>query len=179
MEDSPIDLPQECLILGIDPGTSVTGWGLLRRKGTLITAVDHGCWRTRRQDSLSTRLSTIVKGVRAALETHRPAAVSLEQAFYGRNIQSTLRLGEARGAILAACGDEGIPVYEYATATVKKIVVGSGRADKSQVQFMLQKLLKLTEPPKPHDASDALALAYSLAMEATRPAELRYGFKAS
>ncbi len=153
------------LILGIDPGLSVTGWGLVHKEGSRLTSRGAGAWRPPRDLARAPRLAWLTERLSHCIQQHRPDALALEQAFVGRNIQSALRLGEARGAILAACGGQRLAVHEYPTASVKKAVVGSGRADKSQVNFMLQRLLGLTEPPKPLDASDALALAYTLAMD--------------
>ncbi len=153
------------LILGIDPGLSVTGWGLVRKDGNRLVSKGAGAWRPPRSLGIAPRLAWLTERLADCIREHRPSALALEQAFVGRNIQSALRLGEARGAILAVCGRMNLEVHEYPTASVKKAVVGSGRADKTQVNFMLQRLLGLTEPPKPLDASDALALAYTLATD--------------
>ncbi len=157
--------PHGLLVLGIDPGLSVTGWGLVHKNGNRLGSKGSGAWRPPRSLAIAPRLAWLTEKLAACIREHRPDALALEQAFVGRNIQSALRLGEARGAILAVCGRMNVQVHEYPTASVKKAVVGSGRADKSQVNFMLQRLLGLERPPKPLDASDALALAYTLAMD--------------
>ena len=155
-------LADDALVLGIDPGTRVTGIGFVRRFGSRFEVVDYGAWRARDGMTRAERLGDLSRHVEQLCQTRTPAAVALEQAFIGRNIQSALRLGEARGAILAACARCDVTVVEYPTATVKKAIVGNGRAAKEQVQFMLQRLLNLSEPPRPLDASDALALAFTL-----------------
>lgn len=154
------------LILGVDPGTAVCGWGLIAREGNRMRHVDHGVWRTPAKAPLATRLHHIATGLETLIKERSPQAVAVEQAFFGKNVQSALRLGEARGVILATCARCGLEPVEYPTAVVKKSLVGNGRADKSQVQFMLTRLLKMDAPPEPLDASDALALAYTLALEA-------------
>lgn len=157
------------LFLGIDPGTAVTGWAVLEASGSRLRAVEYGCVRTAPGQTLSQRLHEISAAVEELLHRFKPSAVAIEQAFYGKNIQSMLRLGEARGAILATCARTGHAVYEYPTASVKKAITGQGRGDKTQVQFMLQRLLNLSAPPSPLDASDALALAVTLALESAHP----------
>jgi len=153
------------IIVGIDPGTAVTGFAVVRARGNRITAAAWGCWRTKPADAIGHRLAGLVAQLDTLLEEWSPDALALEQAFFGKNVQSALRLGEARGALLAAAARRDVDVVEYPTASVKKRVVGNGRADKTQVQFMLQRLLHLEEPPRPLDASDALALAYALACD--------------
>lgn len=153
------------LILGIDPGTAVTGWGLVHREGTRLEPAGHGAWRTSKVEGRAPKLAFLCERLEELLEEKKPDVVALEQAFLGKNIQSSLRLGEARGALMATCARAKIPVVEFPTASVKKAVVGNGRADKSQVQFMLQRLLGLKEPPRPADAGDALALAFALAVD--------------
>lgn len=161
------------LVLGIDPGTTVTGWGLVRRSGNRVSAAGYGAWRPKRTHGRAAKLAAICDHLDEALASLRPDIVALEQAFLGKNIQSALRLGEARGAIMASCARAGLEVVEFPTATVKKAVVGNGRADKSQVQFMLQRLLGLKEPPTPADAGDALALAFALAVDVGLAARLQ------
>jgi crossover junction endodeoxyribonuclease RuvC len=155
------------LILGIDPGTAVCGWGLIHRRGNRLRHVDHGAWRTPAKQPLSSRLLFIATELEALIKERQPQAVAVEQAFFGKNVQSALRLGEARGVILATSARCGLAPVEYPTANVKKALVGNGRADKTQVQFMLQRLLRMDSPPEPLDASDALALAYTLGLESS------------
>ncbi|MEZ6194780.1 MAG: crossover junction endodeoxyribonuclease RuvC [Planctomycetota bacterium] len=166
------------LVLGLDPGTAVTGWGLVSREGSRLSCVEYGCWKTSAGTPLPRRLLQITEGLEALLARTRPDAVAIEQAFFGKNVQSALRLGEARGSLLLTCARLGIETHEYPTASVKKALVGNGRADKTQVQFMLTRLLRMSAPPEPLDASDALALAFTLAMEggpSARSASARLG----
>ena len=161
--------PLPIRILGIDPGTAVTGWGIVERRGSRFTSSAHGAFRPAKNLSREARLSMLTERLAELIQETEPRAVALEQAFLGKNIQSALRLGEARGALLAACGRQGVPVREFPTASVKKAVVGNGRADKTQVQFMLRRLLAMSELPTPLDASDALALAFTLAVSWKAP----------
>ncbi|MEE9392151.1 MAG: crossover junction endodeoxyribonuclease RuvC [Planctomycetota bacterium] len=157
--------PKSEFILGIDPGTAATGWGLIRREGNRLRAVSCGTWRTKARDPLPQRLVQLAQALDEFLENHHPDGIAIEQAFLGKNIQSTMRLGEARGALMLTCAKRNIPIWEYPTATVKKSVVGNGRADKTQVRYMLVKLLNMTTAPESLDASDALGLAFTLASE--------------
>ena len=150
-------------ILGIDPGTAVCGWGVISVTGNRISWVAHGCWKTSPKDARAHRLAQLVAGFEAVVSQHQPDRVAIEEAFGGRNIQSALRLGEARGALLVAAAGAHLPIDEFAPASVKKCVVGNGRADKAQVQFMIQRLLNMKTPPTPLDASDALAIGFTLA----------------
>lgn len=153
----------KCIILGIDPGTAACGWGVVSVEGNRIRSLGYGCWRTHPKTSRATRLAELVEGFATVSDRFHPTHFAIEEAFGGKNIQSALRLGEARGALLVAAAQAGLPIEEYSPATVKKCVVGNGRADKEQVQFMIQRLLGLSEPPTPLDASDALAIAFAMA----------------
>lgn len=152
------------IILGIDPGTAVCGWGVLTVDGNQVRSLAHGCWRTSPKDSRSDRLAHLVVGFEDIVKRFSPTHVAIEEAFGGRNMQSALRLGEARGALLVAASRAQLHIEEYSPASVKKCVVGNGRADKEQVQYMIQRLLSMAAPPSPLDASDALAIAFTLAM---------------
>ena len=144
-------------ILGIDPGSRATGYGIVRRDGSRYSRIDGGVIRPNAATS-SERLSQIMAGLRAVIEAQRPDAVALEAVFTAKNPRSALLLGEARGVALAVCGEVGVDTAEYAPTEVKLAVVGYGRADKVQVQRMVQRLLGLAEVP-PHDEADALAVA--------------------
>ncbi|MCA9322547.1 MAG: crossover junction endodeoxyribonuclease RuvC [Planctomycetes bacterium] len=167
MGDSSLTAPAHGChrILGFDPGTSVTGWGVVDRQGNRYQSAGYGTLRPVKGESRETRLAWLQDEAETLIQRASPHRIALEQAFLGKNIQSALRLGEARGALLAAAGRRGVEVVEYPTATVKKAIAGNGRADKQQLQFMLQRLLGLADPPKPLDASDALALALALALD--------------
>jgi crossover junction endodeoxyribonuclease RuvC len=146
-------------ILGIDPGTLRLGYGVIDRIGpSRLTYVECGVISAPPRQPRSQRLLTIGRGLRELLEELGPDEVALEQAFYGKNVQATLALGEARGVALFVAGDRGLPVTGYAPARVKRTIVGHGRASKSQVSYLVRALLAMRRVPEA-DASDALAIA--------------------
>ncbi|MGH7806221.1 MAG: crossover junction endodeoxyribonuclease RuvC [Candidatus Binatia bacterium] len=145
-------------VLGIDPGTSVTGWAVVEGEGGRVRRVASGGLRLSSQSPLSMRLARIHETVMALIAEHRPLAVSLEKAFVSKNPQSAFRIGEARGAILVAAAQSGLEVFEYAPAEVKQSLVGYGRADKEQIARGVA-LLFAIEPPSLSDEADALAVA--------------------
>ncbi len=151
------------LILGIDPGTAVTGYGVVRA-GTTHTLVECGVIRTKADAPLPKRLHDISEGVREVIARHRPAAMAVESAFYAKNVRTTLVLGHARGVILLAGEEAQVAIHEYPPAEIKKAVVGTGAATKTQVQLMVAQLLRLKTPPQPADAADAVAAALTCAM---------------
>jgi crossover junction endodeoxyribonuclease RuvC len=146
-------------ILGIDPGLRVTGYGVLDKEGQQLHYVASGRIRTPDGD-LPERIKVILDSLREVIELHRPQQVALEKVFVNVNPQSTLLLGQARGAAICAAVLAGLPVAEYTALQVKQAVVGNGHANKVQVQDMVQRLLKLSGKPNP-DAADALACAIS------------------
>lgn len=154
------------LVLGIDPGTATTGYGVVRGRGAQsVSLVECGIVRTKARDPLPARLSEIHEGVTELIQRHRPDVLSVEDVFYARNVRTTIVLGHARGVILLAAQQAGILIHEMPPAEIKKAVVGHGAATKEQVQFMLMRLLRLKAAPHPSDAADgiAAALAYCLA----------------
>lgn len=158
------------LILGIDPGTANTGYGVVRGGGaTLPSLVECGVIRTKARDPLPARLREIYEGVRELLDRHRPDAVSVEDVFYAKNVRTTVVLGHARGVILLAAEQAGLVVNEYSPSEIKKAVVGTGAATKEQVQFMLTRLLRLKSVPQPSDAADGVAAALACLMGAALP----------
>jgi crossover junction endodeoxyribonuclease RuvC len=158
------------LILGIDPGTANTGYGVVRGGGAALPSlVECGVIRTKARDPLPSRLREIYEGVRELLERHKPDAVSVEDVFYARNVRTTVVLGHARGVILLAAEQAGLVVNEYAPSEIKKAVVGTGAATKEQVQFMLTRLLRLKSVPQPSDAADGVAAALACLMGADLP----------
>jgi crossover junction endodeoxyribonuclease RuvC len=147
-------------VLGIDPGTSVTGYGVVEPTMARIgRLVECGIIRTNSSQELWHRLETIYDGVAELIERHQPSALALESVFYSKNVRTTVTLGHARGVILLAAAQAGLEVAEYPPATVKKCIVGSGRAAKVQVGYMVQRLLNLEDAPTPDDAADGIALA--------------------
>lgn len=151
------------LILGIDPGTAVTGYGVVRA-GRAPELVECGVIRTRADQPLAERLRDIAEGVRELLARHKPDAMAVEDVFYARNVRTTIVLGHARGVILLAGAEAGVAIHEYPPREIKKAVVGTGAATKQQVQFMLTKLLRLKSAPQPADAADGVAAALTCAM---------------
>jgi crossover junction endodeoxyribonuclease RuvC len=147
------------LILGLDPGTAVTGYGVVREDETRTTLVECGVIRTNSRRPLPFRLREIHLGVQELLEKHAPDAVAVEDTFFGRNVRTTVALGQARGVILLAAEEAGLPVFEFPPAEVKKAVVGTGAATKEQVQYMLMTVLRLRSAPSPADAADGVAVA--------------------
>jgi crossover junction endodeoxyribonuclease RuvC len=148
------------IILGIDPGTAVTGYGVVARSDDgAVRLSECGVIRTSSRTPLAERLRAIYLGVTELMERHEPDVVAVEGVFFAKNVRSAVVLGHARGAILVAASVHGREVAEYPPAEVKSAVVGHGRATKEQVQFMIQKLLRLREPPRPDDAADGVAVA--------------------
>ncbi len=145
-------------LMGIDPGSRITGYGIIDLDGSRNGYVTSGCISTDRSRPLPERLKTIFEAVAEIVHCYQPAEVAVEQVFMHRNPDSALKLGQARGAAICAVVVAGLPVSEYAARAIKQAVVGTGAADKSQVQRMIGLLLKLSEPP-PADAADALAVA--------------------
>ncbi len=143
-------------VLGIDPGTTVTGWGVVESLGSGFCHIAHGTIRTASTEPLPQRLGTIFNGVREVIRLYQPAAASVEEIFVSINVQSALKLGHARGCAIAAISSHDIPVFEYTALQIKKAVVGFGRAEKHQVQAMIKLLLAMKKSP-PQDAADALA----------------------
>ena len=146
------------LVLGIDPSLSCTGWGLLEAEGSRIKHVANGELKTDPKDPLEKRLAELHERSKIIIKSYRPDRISIEEVFVNKNPQSTLKLAQARGAVIAACGSCGLSVNEYAPRLVKKSVVGTGQADKHQVQAMLKVLLPQAEITGT-DAADALAIA--------------------
>jgi len=145
-------------ILGIDPGLRNTGWGLIEAAGTRLTYVGCGSIHTDAATSLAERLALIHRSIARLVGDERPAEAAVEETFVNRDPQSTLKLGQARGAALAALALMDLPVAEYAANLIKKTVVGVGHAEKAQVQMMVKMLLPASQAKSP-DAADALAVA--------------------
>ncbi|MGH7795719.1 MAG: crossover junction endodeoxyribonuclease RuvC [Candidatus Binatia bacterium] len=150
--------PHRETILGIDPGSLVTGWGLVDYEGHQLCHQSHGIIGTSASVSLAERLSQIYRGLHEIIEHYHPTAVSIEKVFFSRNVQSALKLGQARGVALLAAAEHQIGVAEYSAAEIKVAVVGYGRATKEQVQKMVSVLLCVRGAMRA-DAADALAAA--------------------
>ena len=146
------------IILGFDPGTQVTGWGVVRN-GRPLEMVGVGVVRPKRGEPLESRLKTIYDEALKLIGKYKPTVVAVEDPFVGKSVSSALALGQARGVLLLAAAQRDLPVVSYSPRAVKAAVVGRGGATKEQVAFMVRTLLGLREEPKPLDASDALAVA--------------------
>ncbi|MEX0943732.1 MAG: crossover junction endodeoxyribonuclease RuvC [Pseudomonadales bacterium] len=146
------------LILGIDPGSRVTGFGLIRSAGARHQYVASGCIRTTDRTSLPDKLEEIFSGVTGIINEYQPVELAIEKIFMAKSAESALKLGHARGVAIVAGVNQGLPIYEYEARKVKQAVVGTGAANKGQVQHMVQRLLALPGAPQA-DAADALAIA--------------------
>ena len=148
---------QSLTVLGIDPGSQCLGWGVVREVSGVLSLVDCGTLRPKGGE-LSVRLAALFTDLSALVRAYCPGEAAVEDVFTHKNVLSALKLGQARGVAIAACAAHGVPVADYAPALVKKTLVGTGRAEKSQVSFMVGQILGV-KADWPADASDALAIA--------------------
>ncbi len=146
-------------ILGIDPGMGATGYGVLEERDNRLIPLGYGAIKTKAALPLASRLHQIYTQLQAVMAEYKPQVVAVEEVFLAHNVKSAFKLGQARGAAVLAAANSKLPLYEYSALAVKQAVVGYGRADKHQVQSMIQVLLNLKEIPEPNDAADALAVA--------------------
>ncbi len=146
-------------VLGVDPGSLKSGYGIVDEHNTQLTVVEYGVIKTTSKAPLAQRLLRISTRLQELIEHYAPQEVAVEDVFVAKNAKTSLKLGQARGAILLTAAQAGLPVMEYTPLEVKQSVVGYGRADKFQVQQMVKVLLKLDSIPRPDDAADALAIA--------------------
>lgn len=160
------------IVLGIDPGTANTGYGVVRRARALA-ALDGGVITTSASAPAEVRLAEIHARVCALIEEHAPDAVALEGLYFGQNVRSAFAVGQARGVVMLAAGQHGLACASYTPQQVKGAVCGSGRAAKDQVTRMVQTLLRLPDPPRPDHAADALAVAICHANRAPLQAAVR------
>ncbi len=147
------------LVLGIDPGTAITGYGLVRERAGGLYLVDYGVITTPAGHALPARLQVIYKGLSDVIHEHQPNTAAVEELFFSKNVKTALSVGHARGVALLALADAGLPIYEYKPLEVKQAIAGYGGADKQQVQEMVRMLLNLDQVPHPDDAADAVAVA--------------------
>jgi len=157
------------IVLGVDPGTAVTGYGVVDRDGAgSLRLSECGVVRPRAGAPLAVRLQTIFEGITEIIARHRPDAVAVEAVFVHKNARSALILGHARGVILLAAAQAGLAVTEYPPAMIKKAVAGAGAATKAQIQQMVARILRLKTPPAPSDAADGVAVALTHAVRSGR-----------
>jgi crossover junction endodeoxyribonuclease RuvC len=146
------------IVLGIDPGTKITGYGVVEKNKSGVQQITYGEIKIKKGALLSLGLKKIFAGLMEIVEEHKPDAIAIEDIFYGKNVKSLIKQGQARGVSILVASQNNIPIYEYSPLEIKKAVVGYGRAEKRQVQHMVKAILGLSEIP-PEDASDALAIA--------------------
>ena len=146
-------------ILGIDPGTATTGFGLITKEGPKLTKIDCGVISTSKDLDMPKRLSILFNDLQEIVKTHKPDVMSVEKLFFTNNITTAMAVSQARGIVLLVASQNNIPIAEYTPLQVKMSATGYGKATKKQVQEMVKKILKLNVIPKPDDAADALAIA--------------------
>lgn len=146
-------------IIGIDPGTATTGFGVIEKIGSKLKFVDAGVISTSAQKAMPDRLSEIHDGLNELIEHHKPQVIAVELLYFSSNVTTAISVGQARGVVLLAVGQHGVELAEYTPLQVKQAVTGYGRADKKQIQEMVKMILGLDGIPKPDDAADGLAIA--------------------
>lgn len=156
---APKELASEILVLGVDPGIAITGYGVVRQNQDVLEPVAYGVITTPAGWPLPRRLQHLYDEMVALIGTYRPVEASVEELFFARNARTALAVGHARGVILLALANAGLSIYEYTPLQVKQAITGYGRASKEQMQEMVRLLLQLEEIPRPDDAADALAMA--------------------
>ncbi len=162
----------ELIVMGVDPGTQVTGYGVVVMKDGRLQTLDFGCIRPPRAERISKRRLAIYEGLGILLDRFKPDAVAVETQYVRDNVRAAMMIGMVRGITILAATLRQIATYEYSPSRAKKAVSGQGRASKQQVQIMVQRLLGLKELPEPEDAADALALAICHAHSAQNPLSL-------
>ena len=147
------------IVLGIDPGYALMGWGVVEAEGSRMKLINYGCIETKAGVPMQNRLRTLQLGVRDLLNIYKPDDVAFEELFFARNVTTALMVGAARGAAIIAAAEYTNNLYEYTPMQIKQAITGYGKADKKQIQQMVKLLLKLDEIPRPDDAADAIACA--------------------
>lgn len=147
------------IILGIDPGTALTGYGVIEQTNNQIQLIEYGCFKTEPKFSTAERLCQLDKQLKKIIQQHQPKQISVEDIFFFKNLKTAVKVSQARGVILCRAANMKIPVLEYTPLQIKQAITSYGRAEKIQVQKMVKLLLNLTDIPKPDDAADALAAA--------------------
>lgn len=146
-------------ILGIDPGYAIMGYGVIEKTGNRYHAIDYGSLTTDKDMPMPQRLEVLYNGLRDIIDEYRPGVAGIEQLYFNNNAKTAINVGQARGVAILACVKGGLEISEYTPLQIKQALVGNGRAEKKQVQFMVKTLLNLREVPKPDDTADALAAA--------------------
>lgn len=151
------------IVLGLDPGTATTGYGVVEVKGNQLVHIEHGCILTPANSPLPQRLHQIALELRAIINKHHPVKVGVEEIFFSKNVSTAISVAQARGVLLQVCTEANIPVHSFTPVQVKQSLTSYGRADKKQMQKMICMVLGLVEVPTPDDAADALAIAVTCA----------------
>lgn len=152
-------MPGFKIILGIDPGLAAVGYGVIKQTGQKIEALDYGVVKTKKQEDFAQRLLEINQALKKVIKKHKPKCVGVEELFFCKNVKTALKVGQAKGVILLTASQEKVKVMEFTPLQIKETVSGYGKADKQQVQKMVQILLNLKTMPRPDHAADALAAA--------------------
>ena len=163
------------IILGIDPGYALMGWGVIEANGSRMRLLDYGCIETKAGEPMQHRLRTLQVSLQAILNTWKPDDVAVEELFFARNVTTALMVGAARGAAIIAAAEYTENLYEYTPMQIKQAVTGYGKADKQQIQQMVKLLLHMDHTPKPDDAADAIACAITHAQAG--PAKVQFKMK--
>ena len=163
------------IVLGIDPGYALMGWGVVETQGSRMRLINYGCVETKAGGPMPLRLRTLQLGVRDLLNIYKPDDVAFEELFFARNVTTALMVGAARGAAIISAAEYTENLYEYTPMQIKQAVTGYGKADKKQIQQMVKLLLHLDEIPRPDDAADAIACAMTHCQ--TGPAKSQFRMK--
>lgn len=147
------------IILGIDPGIAIVGYGVIKCKGNNFKALEYGCINTDAREEFPNRLKIIYEELGKIIDKYEPDDLAIEELFFNKNVKTAIKVGQARGVEILACANKGLDIYEYTPLQIKQAVVGYGRAEKKQVQEMVKMFLNLENIPKPDDVADALAVA--------------------
>ena len=147
------------IILGIDPGLAIVGYGVIEAQNGAFRPIDCGVINTPKEDTVPVRLNKIYDGMLSLIEKFKPDCIAIEELFFNTNITTGINVAQARGVILLACQQKGLKMYEYTPLQIKQALTGYGKAEKKQIQFMVTRLLNLKAVPKPDDAADGLAVA--------------------
>jgi crossover junction endodeoxyribonuclease RuvC len=150
---------KQTIILGIDPGTAITGWGVIKDGKKKTEVLAYGCIETSKHKNDVERLKEVAKDLKMIIKEYQPNEMAIEELFFFKNLKTAIKVAQSRGVLMFVTANQKISVAEYTPLQIKQALTGYGRADKKQMQIMVQKILKLKEIPKPDDAADALAVA--------------------
>lgn len=154
------------IVIGIDPGIAIVGFGIIEQKGSQLVPIQYGSIQTKAGVETAVRLKQVYEAAVQLIEQYKPDVMAIEKLYFNRNVTTAFIVGQARGVIMLAAEQAGIPIYEYTPLQVKQSVVGYGKAEKKQIQEMVRMLLSLREAPKPDDVADALGVAITHAHSA-------------